>query len=98
MNNGSMIISQCKEIPDKPILEFLSKHKGQWCTWFDECERDVIGSVISIRTAMPINLASEKLVLAKMKRLINRGLVKGCACGCRGDFEITQKGEAFLTL
>jgi hypothetical protein len=29
----------------------------------------------------------EKVVLAKAKRLIRRGLVDGCACGCRGDFE-----------
>lgn len=29
----------------------------------------------------------EKVVLAKAKRLIERGLINGCACGCRGDFE-----------
>ncbi len=47
---------------------------------------------------MPTNLASEKLILAKMKQLIKRGLVDGCACGCRGDFEITPKGEEWLLL
>jgi hypothetical protein len=29
----------------------------------------------------------EKVVLAKAKRMIKRGLILGCACGCRGDFE-----------
>lgn len=27
-----------------------------------------------------------KVVLAKARRLINRGVITGCACGCRGDF------------
>jgi hypothetical protein len=30
----------------------------------------------------------EKVVRAKAKRLIKRGLIDGCACGCRGDFRI----------
>lgn len=30
----------------------------------------------------------EKVVLAKARRLINRRVIDGCACGCRGDFEI----------
>ena len=30
----------------------------------------------------------EKVVLAKLRRLILRGEITGCYCGCRGDFEI----------
>ena len=30
----------------------------------------------------------EKVALAKARRLIRRGKMKGCYCGCRGDFEI----------
>jgi hypothetical protein len=30
----------------------------------------------------------DKVVLAKAKRLVKRGLISGCTCGCRGDFEI----------
>lgn len=29
-----------------------------------------------------------KLVLSKARRLINRRVLDGCTCGCRGDFEI----------
>ena len=29
----------------------------------------------------------QKLVLAKARKLIRRGLLNGCACGCRGDLE-----------
>lgn len=31
--------------------------------------------------------APAKVVLAKAKRLILRGVLDGCFCGCRGDFE-----------
>ena len=34
----------------------------------------------------------EKIWLAKMKSMIRRGLSGGCDCGCRGDYEITDKG------
>lgn len=32
--------------------------------------------------------APEKVVLAKARRLIRRGLMDGCVCGCRGDFMV----------
>lgn len=76
---------QCKDIPDRPILEFLASNKGYLCNWFgDEYER-------SVTHAMPKPLP-DKLALAKMRQMIRRGVVKGCQCGCRGDFEITEKG------
>ncbi len=28
----------------------------------------------------------EKVVLAKARRLIKRGVIDGCYCGCRGDW------------
>ena len=37
-----------------------------------------------------------RLALAKIRRLMARGLVDGCDCGCRGDFELTEDGEAWL--
>lgn len=33
----------------------------------------------------------EKVVRAKAKRLIQRGLIDGCVCGCRGDFQISGR-------
>ena len=36
----------------------------------------------------------EKVALAKMRSLIKRGLVDGCPCGCRGDFELPRKAVA----
>ena len=37
-----------------------------------------------------------KLVLAKARSLIRRGLIDGCTDGCRGDFTATDSGRALL--
>lgn len=37
-----------------------------------------------------------KVVLAKFRRVRDRGLVDGCDCGCRGDFELTEAGRELL--
>lgn len=79
---------KCKDIPDRPILEHLERFEGKWCNWYFGDERDVTHS-------MPV-LPTEKLALAKMRQLMKRGLVSGCGCGCRGDFEITDKGRQEL--
>lgn len=78
---------QCKDISDEPILHYLLKHKGQWCGWW--------GKERNVALSMPVG-TPDKLVLAKMKQLIKRGLVEGCGCGCRGDFCITSKGEQYF--
>lgn len=79
---------KCKDIPDKPILQFLAKRPGEWHNWYFGDEKDV-------GQAMPAG-TPEKLVLAKMRMMIRRGVVDGCPCGCRGDFVITDKGLAEL--
>jgi hypothetical protein len=83
---------QCKDIPDRPILEFLEARAGQWASWYDPEWAEN-----SVRHAMP-PLPNEKLALAKMRQLMKRGLVDGCSCGCRGDFVITAKGSAMLSV
>ena len=75
---------QCKDIPDVPVLEFLAKSIGIWHNWSEGDERDV-------GQAMPAE-TPRKLVHAKMRSLMRRGLVDGCGCGRRGDFEITPLG------
>lgn len=84
---------QCKDIPTRPILEFLRNHGGIGCHWYEPDPSIEGGHWRSVRKAMPPGLA-DKLVLAKMRSLVRRGLVDGCTCGCRGDWELTEKGEA----
>ena len=76
---------KCKDIPERPVLEYLS---GRGCCGWYLPGRDVA-------EAMP-PYTPTKMVLAKMGKLIKRGLVNGCACGCRGDFKITDKGRDAL--
>jgi len=84
---------QCKDIPDRPILEFLAKHGGVGCTWLVR-DGDAAGPRC-VLTAMPA-ATPPKLALAKMRALIRRGIVSGCSCGCRGDFELTYSGHEYV--
>ena len=79
---------KCKDIPDKPILQFLFC-KNCWCTYGKGYSMPTVQDVMPSGTPV-------KLQLAKMKQLVKRGLVDGCTCGCRGDFEITDKGKEYL--
>jgi hypothetical protein len=90
------------DIPDKLILEYLSDHQGCWSCLFGisfyPSDREVDRSLpfdqqgeIIVAPETP-----EKVMLAKMRSLYRRGLAGGCPCGCRGDWEITDKGLAFI--
>lgn len=79
---------QVKDIDTAGILRFLARNPGRWHNWY-------FGDALDVTSVMPPG-TPPRLVLAKMRRLIRRGLVSGCDCGCRGDFEITQKGLEFL--
>lgn len=86
---------QAKDISDKDILEYLSQYQGEWvCLWYGHFkEKDP--DMKDVYYAMPEG-TPPKVALAKMKALIRRKLIGGCACGCRGDFEITDKGLAYV--
>lgn len=38
----------------------------------------------------------EKVVLAKMRTLVDRGYLYGCGCGCRGNFVVAPDGLVYL--
>lgn len=87
----------CKDIPDNTVLAFLDQKPWQkdpgyedryFATWY-------VGFPNSVLAVMPPE-ANEKLALAKVNRLIKRGFIGGCGCGCRGDFHITAAGREFL--
>lgn len=80
---------QAKDCPERPILELLAANP-RWHTHYHGG-----GSMPSVLPAFPV-YTPQKVVLAKMASLYKRGLVNGCPCGCRGDWEITPKGLAFL--
>lgn len=80
---------QAKDVPDEPVLAFLGAVPPHddgtprtGATWFP-------GFPNSVQNAMPEG-TPEKVALAKMASMVRRGLVFGCACGCRGDFRLQQ--------
>jgi hypothetical protein len=82
---------KAEDIPEAPILKFLAIHGGIGCNRFK-----TLDSERCIFHAMPPD-TPEKVGVAKMKSLIKRGLVSGCCCGCRGDFELTTAGRELAT-
>lgn len=72
------------DISDKEVLEILYKTQGEWSSHF-------WGELGEYFKQFP-----NKLALSKMKQLHKRGFTGGCYCGCRGDWEITDKGLEFL--
>lgn len=78
---------QAKDIPERPIIEFLGKlrdnpvsSRAPWGTSF-------AGYDNSILNAMPPG-TPQKVAMAKMRAMIRKGMVVGCCCGCRGDFRL----------
>jgi hypothetical protein len=80
---------KCSDIPDKDILEILYETHGYipGQGWASHCW----GKLGEYFKQFPA-----KFGLAKMRQLHRRGLVGGCPCGCRGDWEITDKGLELL--
>lgn len=78
---------QAKDIDDRVMLTFVrdkQSEKGNWVNTWDFEDS-------------PLGAYPPKVRLAKCKALIRRGLMDGCTCGCRGDFELTSKGYEFLS-
>jgi hypothetical protein len=69
------------DIPDEELL-FAVAHiqaVGQMWANFTELSLVLVGY-------------PQKVVVAKAARLMKRGLLTGCTCGCRGDLEVTTAG------
>lgn len=79
---------QCKHIPDAPILQFLASGEREWKTHLDGGDKDWC---IPFDPSFP-----NRLRIAKMTQLMRRGLVDGCNCGCRGDWQLTDKGREWV--
>lgn len=76
---------QAKNIPDALALSRVA----------------VLAATGDVRSASLDDLAEVldfpwKVVAAKCRALVKRGLLDGCACGCRGDFVVTEAGCELL--
>jgi hypothetical protein len=78
-------MTQAKDIIDDVALAAIVACRGRngvpsWATLWD------------IQAELPT--FPPKVVLAKLRSMVRRGLIDGCACGCRGDFEIAPIARA----
>lgn len=81
---------KASNLPTKNILDFLNTTEYRKICSFNGFEN-------SIHNAFQEgSIPPTKVILAKMNKLIKQGLVGGCACGCRGDFFITDEGIKWL--
>lgn len=65
----------------------------------DITDEQVLGAVAAVEASDPSRMVDRwrlaahlevpmKVLLAKAQKMIRRGALRGCACGCRGDFEL----------
>ncbi|AWN02413.1 membrane protein [Mycobacterium phage Kanely] len=89
-----------RDIPDPTFLRAVEEATGAVAPGWA-----MRGDVTRLLGGVPLgaDLPSEdvpgvpwKVVLAKFRRCRGRGLVEGCDCGCRGDWELTDKGRELL--
>lgn len=62
-------------------IETVKVDGTRWATVWD------LQNVLGVR---------QSLIRRKARRTYRRGLVTGCICGCRGDFQTTPLGRALL--
>lgn len=75
---------QCKDIPDSVFLGAVRRVRNPYGdATFGDLQDD-----LEEAHGYPIH---ERLVLAKARRLIRRGVLRGCACGCQGAFRIPDE-------
>jgi hypothetical protein len=76
---------QCKDIDDAALVRFVADKQRELGTWV--CVWDL---------EPPYSELPDRLFRAKMGKLIKKGYLTGCNCGCRGDYELTTKGREYL--
>ena len=80
----------CKDLRDEVILNLLADHQGCWAFWHDA---DIVhfpdepgympGQGYMFRRKIFEFEVPTRLMLAKWKKLLKRGLIGGCVCGSR---------------
>lgn len=77
-------VDWCQMCPDPPV-PWKKSHTSVYDTFPHWVNRSYLECL------MPI--FPPEVILSKARSLIARGLMTGCDCGCRGDFELTDSGR-----
>lgn len=99
---------QAKHLSEREILEFMDRDGGPHThfvlpvekrdEYIRERRRGGGGPNWYLIDAFPNRGEGipERVLLAKLVAMKRRGLIDGCGCGCRGDWELTSKGVRVL--
>jgi len=78
---------KASDLSDEGILSVLRQRCGVWHTHFPST-----GGVMPRVYDPSFPDAPQKVLLAKLRSMCRRGLIRGCACGCRGDWHVDDRG------
>jgi hypothetical protein len=81
---------QAKHLDEQEILRALQKQSQPMTHWASGTDRSLPAAIPALR------VVPEKVLRAKLGAMERRGLIDGCACGCRGDWVITPLGAEQL--
>lgn len=98
---------KCSDIPDAWFLRAVdaaikarSRREGRQAIWASRWETAAVlaGYLDAADWVATTDYPDypQNLIRAKARKLIRQGLLSGCACGCRGDFEVTAGGRLWL--
>ena len=75
---------KCADIPDQAVIAAINQSIDVQTSKYG---KTVIGAQIwNVFERFP--QYPQKLVRAKLNKMVRAGKLSGCTCGCRGDFEI----------
>lgn len=100
------MVNHARDIPDVDFLRAIvaggeARQKAYGFDWRPGATRWDVGKALlgkPLDDFTDTEGLNQKLVLAKARNLIRRGRITGCACGCRGDFELTSIGEVLISV
>lgn len=95
LSDYKVALKNSRTIPTKPILEYLSNYQGDWTSLWSGYFKETDPEQTDVYYSMPEG-TSREAALFKLRKLHRLGLIGGCPCGCRGDFEITDKGLFYI--
>jgi hypothetical protein len=93
---------QAKDIPDDALVDLVKALQGAPIAYIHGGGREVEMSKIPRAMFTDIcNLWSTvppKVIQTKLKKLVERGLIDGCACGCRGEFTVIEQPKPNIVI
>ena len=88
--------AKCADIPDLTVLRAVERLSRTDWPITGGAPRGETRWVMRWDLDEAFPAVPRRLMFAKCNRLIARGLLTGCTCGCRGDYELTDLGRDLL--